>query len=139
MRVGELVCYRFANKQKRRWQVGVVRWLKQGNSLDEPGNINIGIMNIANGAIAVGAKAIDGLGSGTDYFRSLLIPKQISLQQVRSIVVPAFMYDVGSTLVVNMRQRMFHIQLTRMMLSTRSFTQFDFNIIERHNQLDYIL
>lgn len=137
MRVGELVIYRFSRKPTRRWHIGVVRWLQQGNNLDNHGNINIGIMNIANGAVAVGSKATKGLGSGTDYFRSLLIPKQVSVQQTRSIIVPAFIYDVGTILVVNMRQRMFHIRLTRMMLSTRSFTQFDFEVIER--PLEYSL
>jgi len=131
VRVGELVAYRMSNKRKRRWQVGAIRWLKQDIDATASGNINIGIMNLANGAIAVGVKAIKGLGCGTDYFRSLLIPKQTSIQQTRSIVVPAFMYDVGTTLVVNMGQRLFHIRLTRMMLSTRSFTQFDFEIVQR--------
>lgn len=131
MRVGELVIYRFADKKYNRWQIGVVRWLQHDNNLDSQGNINIGVMNIANGAIVTGAKAIKGLGSGTDYFRSLLVPKQVSLEQTRSIIVPAFLYDVGTTLAVNMRQRIFHIHLTRMMISTRSFTQFDFEVIER--------
>lgn len=131
MRVGELVIYRFAYKKHNRWQIGVVRWLQHDNNLDSQGNINIGVMNIANGAIVTGAKAIKGLGSGTDYFRSLLVPKQVSLEQTRSIIVPAFLYDVGTTLAVNMRQRIFHIHLTRMMISTRSFTQFDFEVIER--------
>ncbi len=137
MRVGELVIYRFANKKHNRWQIGVVRWLQHDNNLDSQGNINIGVMNIANGAIVTGAKAIKGLGSGTDYFRSLLVPKQVSREQIRSIIVPAFLYDVGTTLAVNMRQRIFHIRLTRMMISTRSFTQFDFEVIER--PMDHLL
>jgi hypothetical protein len=130
VRVGELVAYRITNRRKRRWQVGVIRWLKQGNEIAD-GNIDIGIMNLANGGIAVGVKAIKGLGYGTDYFRSLLIPKQTSIQQTRSIIVPALLYDVGTCLVVNMGQRLFHIRLTRVMLSTRSFTQFNFEIIQR--------
>jgi hypothetical protein len=130
VRVGELVTYRITNRRKRRWQVGVIRWLKQGADASD-GSVDIGIMNIANGGIAVGVKAIKGLGYGTDYFRSLLIPKQTSIQQTRSIIVPALLYDVGTCLVVNMGQRLFHIRLTRVMLSTRSFTQFNFEIVQR--------
>ena len=130
VRVGELVAYRLANKRKRRWQLGVIRWLRQDND-SANSLVDIGIMNLANGGIAVGVKAIKGLGYGTDYFRSLLIPKQTSIQQTRSIIVPALLYDVGTTLVVNLEQRLFHVRLTRVMLSTRSFTQFDFEIVKR--------
>lgn len=130
VRVGELVAYRMTHRRKRRWQIGVIRWLKQGNQTSEA-NIDVGIMNLANGGIAVGVKAIKGLGYGTDYFRSLLIPRQTSIQQTRSVIVPALLYDVGTCLVVNMGQRLFHIRLTRVMLSTRSFTQFSFEIIQR--------
>ena len=131
VRVGELVVYRFNVKRHRRWQVGVVRWLKTAYSEDAPATVNLGIMNMANGAVPVGVKAIKGLGTGTDYFRSLLIPKQVSLQQTRSLVVPAFLYDVGTVLVINLKQRLNHVRLTRVLLSTRSFTQFEFDVTER--------
>ena len=135
--VGELVIYRFSNKTRQRWLLGAVRWLKTEYSEETPGTVNIGIMNLSNGAIPVGTKAIKGLGSGTDYFRSLLIPKQVSLQQTRSLIVPAFLYDVGSVLVMNMKQRLHHVRLTRVLLSTRSFTQFDFEVTNK--PLDFIL
>ena len=93
-------------------------------------------MNLSNGAVPVGTKAIKGLGTGTDYFRSLLIPKQVSLQQTRSLIVPAFLYDVGSVLVVNMKQKLLHVRLTRVLISTRSFTQFEFNVVPK--PLDFI-
>lgn len=131
IRVGELVAYRFANRKKRRWNIGVIRWLQHENTDSQKASIHTGIMNLANGAIAVGTKAIKGLGSGTDYFRALMIPKQISIEQTRSIIVPALLYDVGSVLTINMRQRLFHVRLSRMMLSTRSFSQFEFEVIEK--------
>jgi len=126
VRVGELVVYRFSGKRLKRWQVGVIRWLTTAYNSDDPAMVNVGVMNLSNGAIPVGTKAIQGLGSGTDYFRSLFIPRQVSLQQTRSLIVPAFLYDVGSVLVMNMKQRLFHVRLTRVLLSTRSFTQFEF-------------
>lgn len=131
VRVGELVTYRMAQKNARRWQIGVIRWLQHEFTEETEGNVNVGIMNIANGAVPIGSKAIKGLGSGTDYFRSLLIPKQVSLKQTRSLLVPALLYDVGTVLAVNMKQRLFYAKLTRMLISTRSFTQFDFEIIKR--------
>lgn len=131
VRVGELVVYRFSDKRLKRWQVGVIRWLTTEYSQDTPATVNIGIMNLSNSAIPVGTKSIEGLGAGTDYFRSLFIPRQVSLQQTRSVIVPAFLYDVGTILVMNMKQRLFQVRLTRVLLSTRSFTQFEFDVINK--------
>ena len=135
--VGELVCYRFTGKRLQRWQLGVIRWLKTRYDDATPGNIDIGVLNLATGAIPVGVKSIRGLGNGTDYFRGLLIPRQVALQQTRSLVVPALMYDVGTVLVINMKQRLMHARLTRVLRCTRAFTQFDFEIVPQ--PLDFIL
>ncbi|MEJ2362853.1 MAG: hypothetical protein P8Z75_15825 [Gammaproteobacteria bacterium] len=135
--VGEIVVYRFTNKKLRRWQIGVIRWLKTTYSEASAGKVNIGIMNLARGAVPVGIKAIRGLGSGTDYFRGVLIPRQISLQQTRSLLVPGFLYDVGTVLVMNLKQRLSYVRLTRVLLSTSSFTQFEFEVVEKPD--DFIL
>jgi len=139
VRVGELVTYRIAQRRIQRWQVGVIRWLQHEFTDEAEGNVNVGIMNIANGAVAIGSKAVKGLGSGTDYFRGLLVPKQISLNQTRSLILPALLYDVGSVLAINMKQRLFYAKLTRMLISTRSFTQFDFEIIKRPIEIEFDL
>lgn len=135
--VGELVCYRVMNKRLQRWQLGVIRWLRTRYDEAAPGNIDIGVLNLATGAIPIGIKAIKGLGNGTDYFRGLLIPRQVSLQQTRSLLVPALMFDVGTVLVINMKQRLLHARLTRVMRCTRAFTQFDFEVVPR--PMDFIL
>lgn len=139
VRVGELVTYRIAGKKTQRWQIGVIRWLQHEFTEEVEGNINVGIMNIANGAIPIGSKAVKGLGSGTDYFRGLLMPKQVSLNQTRNLILPALLYDVGTVLAINMKQRLFYAKLTRMLISTRSFTQFDFEIIKRPIEIDFQL
>ena len=139
VRVGELVTYRMAQKRAQRWQIGVIRWLQHEFSEATEGNINVGIMNIANGAVPIGSKAIKGLGGGTDYFRGLLVPKQVSLNQTRSLLLPALLYDVGTVLAINMKQRLFYAKLTRMLISTRSFTQFDFEVIKRPIEIDFEL
>ena len=139
VRVGELVTYRVAGKKHQRWQIGVIRWLQQSLSDEPEANLHVGIMNLANGAKPIGSKAVKGLGSGTDYFRGLLIPKQVSLNQTRSLILPALLYDVGSVLAINMKQRLFYARLTRMLISSRSFTQFDFEIIKRPVEIDFEL
>lgn len=130
-RVGELVAYRIAGKIKLRWQIGVTRWLQHQFNDDAEGVVNIGIMNLANGAIPVGTKAIQGLGSGTDYFRALMIPRNVSVQQTRSLIVPAMLYDIHSVLAVNLKDKLFYVRLKRVLISTRSFTQFEFDTIRR--------
>lgn len=128
--VGELVAYRFSYKRSQRWRIGVIRWLQsQLRKRDKNDQIHLGILNLATGAVPVGLKGISGVGSGTDYFRGLFVPRQVALDQKRSLIVPALMYDVNSMLAINMKRRLFHVCLTHVRLSTRSFTQFDFEVV----------
>ena len=90
----------------------------------------MGIMNLSHTAVPVAIKSIRGTGRGTDYFRALMIPKQVSINQTRSLVVPATLYDVNTVLAINMKNRFFYLKLTKQILSTRSFSQFEFNVLE---------
>jgi hypothetical protein len=130
-KVGQITAYRLGQKQNSRWQLGVVRWLHAQPSLEGDGALQLGIMNIANGAVPVGIKAISGAGAGTNYYRALLIPRQVSLSQSRSLIAPALLFDINSVLAVNMKERMFYIKLTNMLLSTLDFAQFEFEILQR--------
>lgn len=127
VKVGEVVAYLFESRTGLRWQIGIIRWIQ----VDNDNNIDMGIMNLANSAVPVAAKAIKGLGKGTDYFRSLLIPKQVSLKQQRSLVLPASLYDVGSVLSVNMKTKLFYVKLTHMVLSTRTIAVFEFDVLDQ--------
>ena len=127
VKVGEVVSYLFESRTGLRWQIGIIRWLH----IDEQQKIDMGIMNLANSAVAIAVKAIDGLGKGTDYFRSLLIPKQVSIKQLRSVIVPAMLYDVGSVLSVNMKTKLFYIRLSRLIISSSNVAMFEFDILER--------
>ncbi len=125
--VGELVTYCDPDTTPPRWKIGVVRWLHAS-----PENLlDLGIMNIADSAVAVASKALVGCGGGTDYFRSLLVPKQVSLQQQRCLIVPANIYDINSLLAISMKHRIFYVRLTKLMLSTQTFSQFEFDVIEK--------
>lgn len=130
-KVGQIAAYQLNAKQNVRWQLGVVRWLRTQPSLEGDGSLELGVMNIANGAVPVGIKAISGAGAGTDYYRGLMIPRQVSLKQSRGLIVPALIYDINTVIAVNMKQRMFYVRLTNMLLATRDFAQFEFEIMER--------
>ena len=90
----------------------------------------MGIMNLAHSAVPIAVKAIDGLGKGTDYFRSLLVPKQVSIQQLRSIIVPAMLYDIGTTLSVNMKTKLFYIKLSKLIISSGNVAMFEFETLK---------
>ena len=126
IKVGEVVAYRYRGKYKGHWQIGVIRWIKSGpdNSLD------LGIMDMAKSAVSVAVKALSGVGKDTDYFRSLLVPYQVSLQQKRSIIVPANIYDIGTILAVNLGKRIFHIRLTHLLLSSTAIVKYGFEPLE---------
>lgn len=126
VQVGEVVAYCFKGKDKGRWRVGVIRWLK---SRGKEG-MDMGIMDLGNTAVPIAVKAVKGLGVGTDYFRSLMIPKQVSLKQTRTLLVPASLYDVNTVLAINMKHKLFYIRLNRLHLSTLSFAQFEFEVLD---------
>jgi hypothetical protein len=93
--------------------------------------MELGIMNIANSAVPIAAKGLRGTGEGTDYFRGLLIPKQISVHQRRSLIVPSSVFDIDSVLSINMKRRLFYVRLRKLLLSTHSFNQFEFEVMDQ--------
>ncbi len=128
VKVGEVIaCCDSDGEQCLHWKVGVIRWIKTRPAE----GMELGIMNFANSAIGVAAKGLRGSGEGTGYFRSLLIPKQVSLHQRRSIIVPASIFDIGSVLSINIKRRLFYIRLNRLLLSTQSFNQFEFEVMDK--------
>jgi len=125
VRVGEVVAYQDSARPASHWRVGDIRWLKT----DLKGGLEIGIMNLASSAVPIAVKALKGQGWGTEYFRGLLIPKQVSLLQTRSVLIPATVYDVHSELSVSMKNRLFYIRLTSLLSTTTEFSQFTFEVL----------
>ena len=91
----------------------------------------MGIMNLAHSAVPIAIKAVHGLGKGTDYFRSLLVPKQVSIKQLRSVLVPALLHDIGTTLSVNMKTKIFFIKLSKLIISTGNVAMFEFETLKQ--------
>ncbi len=127
IKVGEIVSYLFESKTGLRWKIGIIRWLH----INKDNNVDMGIMNLSHSAVPIAVKAIDGLGKGTDYFRSLLVPKQVSIKQLRSVIVPAMLYDIGTVLSVNMKTKLFHIKLSKLIISTGNIAMFEFETLEK--------
>ncbi len=126
IKVGEVVSYLFESKTGLRWKIGIIRWVH----INEENNIDMGIMNLSHSAVPIAIKAVKGLGKGTDYFRSLLVPKQVSIRQLRSIIVPSMLYDIGTVLSVNMKTKLFYIKLSKLIISTGNIAMFEFETLE---------
>lgn len=126
IKVGEVVSYLFESKTGLRWKIGIIRWIH----INKDNNVDMGIMNLSHSAVPIAVKAIDGLGKGTDYFRSLLVPKQVSLSQKRSVIVPAMLYDIGTVLSVNMKTKLFYLKLKKLIISSGNIAMFEFEALE---------
>lgn len=131
--VGELIAYRFCNKKQPRWQLGSACWLKQVDDTV----CRFGIMNLSNNAIPVAVKSTSDTPNQKNYLRALLIPKHVSHQQIRSLVLPSLSFDVNSELILNMGRSIMYIRLSRMLVSTRAFSQFEFEV--KQQPLDFLL
>lgn len=121
-RVGELVAYRSEVDASAEWHIGSVRWL-----ICEPdGALELGVMRIANEALAVAVRAISGVGTGGEYFRALLSCDGAKAQH-ESLIVPAAMFDIDTVLVVNLGAELRYVRLDELLVTSTSFTQFDFS------------
>jgi len=127
IKVGEVVSYLFESKTGLRWKIGIIRWVH----INKENNIDMGIMNLSHSAVPIAIKAVKGLGKGTDYFRSLLVPKQVSIRQLRSVIVPSMLYDIGTVLSVNMKTKLFYIKLSKLIISTGNIAMFEFEALEQ--------
>ncbi len=127
IRVGEIVSYLFESRTGTRWKTGIVRWMQ----INKDNNIDMGVMHLSHSAVPIAIKAIAGLGKGTDYFRSLLVPKQVSIKQLRSVIVPASLFDIGTVLSVNMKTRLFYIRLNKLIMSSSSVAMFEFDVLDK--------
>lgn len=126
VRVGEVVACKEDDKPGSHWSISLIRWL---HTQPDHG-LNMGLMKLANSAVPIGVKGLRGAGAGMDYYRALLIPKQVSIQQTRSILLPAAIYDVHSELAVNLKQRLFYIRLVSLLRTTNEFSQFTFEVLD---------
>lgn len=122
IRVGELVAYHSSDSES--WWIGIVRWLR----VHDHSTIEIGLMHIHHCASPIAVRAIKGTGHGGDYFRSLLTETEIT-DKFNTLIVPSAIYDLGTELVINLGQKLAYVKLTEIMLSTKSISQFRYEII----------
>jgi hypothetical protein len=124
LRVGSLVAY-LDHSSTKIWKLGILRWLQDGRDKD----FDIGLMTLAHMGIPVAVRAIGGVGSGGEYFRSLLVRSVLSDGDKPGILVPATIYDIGTQLVLNMQSELKYVRLVNMVETTSSFSLFEYKEI----------
>ena len=127
--VGEIIAYRPTNKTNQRWILGVANWIKRTDISQDSLTYEIGIKNLARNAIPVAVRENNQQGLDNKYYRALLIPRHVSHQQLRSLIVPAQSFQLNSELILNMSRTIMHIKLIRMLNSSNAFTQFEFDVL----------
>jgi hypothetical protein len=126
VRVGSVVAFREESNDNEVFFIGAIRWAKQ----QSPEEFLLGIQIIPGKPSAIAARGVSGAGNGSEYFRSLIMETPFKDYVQKSIVLPAAIFDVGSTLVMNQRTDIDYIKLTKMMRTTTAFTQFAYDVID---------
>ncbi len=121
--VGELIAIQ-PDGDDEEWKVGLVRWMR----VRQYDSIHIGVKILVDDATAVATKGMKGVGAGGEYFRSLVIPKLDMGENPTTLLAPAAIYDVGSVLLVNIDNKLYHVCMTRLLQATKSFSHFKFEL-----------
>lgn len=125
VRVGSVVAFREEGNNNETFFIGMIRWARQDSQQD----FFLGIQVIPGKPLAVAARGISGAGRGSEYFRSLIMETQFKDHAQKSLILPAAIFDVGSTIVLNQRTEIDYIKLTKMIRTTTAFTQFAYEVI----------
>ncbi len=104
------------------WEIGSITWLRIIND----GTIYVGIKRIAGDALPVASRGLVGVGEGSEYYRSLIVPRLDPDENPTSIITPAAVYDVDSRIFINTGEKILHVRLTQMIDTTNSYSHFRF-------------
>lgn len=130
LRTGELISLRKPDDSG--WRLGLIRWVQQ----DHPSDPQFGVEILSEHGIACGARVIIDDGNSSDYMRTLLIPNK-QAQNQSTLLTPTRVFKVGHKISIRLGHDEFLAMLTRELVVTQSFSQFEFVLLpsERSNEL----
>ncbi|MCK4742708.1 MAG: hypothetical protein KAT25_02685 [Sulfuriflexus sp.] len=110
------------------WGIGVVRRMLSNRS----GSIELGIEMLTPNAVAVAARLEGEKNSqtGSDYLRCLMLPELRTIEQPATIITPAMPFKPDSRIRINLQDRSIIAVLSKQLECTRSFSQFEFKVLE---------
>ena len=128
--VGEIIgVRRQANGKTWKWGIGVIRWLRADPQL----GLMLGIEMLTPDAAAIGIRALTN--TRHDYQRTLMLPELRAVNQPTTLITTAVPYRTGQQFVINILGKEILIKLTKQMLNTGLFAQFQFEIMEQQSAI----
>ena len=104
------------------WAIGVIRWIRH---LGKSGT-QLGIELLAPKAEAGAAQLLQKTGQNGDYMRSLLLPGIKAIAQPATLILPRMPFRTGNKIDMMHHDSNGRQQLTKRIISTNSFSQFQF-------------
>jgi len=129
--VGDLLAVRDTEDMPlKQWGIGVVRRMLSKRN----GSIELGIEMLTPNAVAVAARleSENESQAGSDYLRCLMLPELRTIEQPATIITPAMPFKPGSRIRINLQDRSIIATLSKQLECTRSFSQFEFNVVEEN-------
>ena len=106
----------------RHWAIGVIRWIRH---LGKAGT-QLGIELLAPKAEAGAAQLLQKTGQNGAYMRSLLLPAIKAIAQPATLILPRMPFRTGNKIDLLHNDNNGRQQLTKRIISTNSFSQFQF-------------
>lgn len=124
--VGELIGIRRSiGGQTWKWGIGVIRWLKADNQ----DRLMLGIEMLTPDAAAIGVRGV--AHAKHDYQRTLMLPEIRAINQPTTLITGPVPYRVSNQLVINILGKEIMIKLSKQVMNTGLFAQFEFEILEQ--------
>jgi len=127
--VGDLLAIHDTHEQSlEQWGIGVIRRMLSNRS----GNIELGIEMLTPNAVAVAARLESAEDSepGSDYLRCLMLPELRTIEQPATIITPSMPFKPESHVRINFQDHSVLAVLSKQLECTRSFSQFEFTVLE---------
>lgn len=128
--VGMLVAYRL-NVEKA-YCLAIVKWLR----INPHKGIAIGLQLVAVQSRTIAVKGVKGAGAGGQFQRAFLISENDTKGKGGKLhlIVPAGIYDTGSTLKVWHNDKLNFVLITDILLATDSFERVAFSVVPKKNK-----
>jgi|GEM_PF-94572 len=124
LRSGEVIAVR--ERGSSHWSVGLIRWVQQQLS----SGAEFGVEILSPRGKACGVRALHQQQFTCHYMRAILLPEMKELNRATSLIAPTQAMISGQKILIRLGKDEVRAQLTRELMVTQSFSQFEFVIIQ---------
>jgi len=123
LKTGEVIAIK--EDQLQHWNLGVVRWIRQGNNF----GTQMGVELLAPNSQPCGIRQLHKTGAPGDFLRALFIPEIKAIGQDASVLTPRMPFNIGNKVTINLEGNEDKFQLTKRILSTGIISQFQIRAV----------